>query len=137
MILWVVTDEHLETIGRILAVIIGTSTVLGIGAKYVLLPWIKSNLVDPVNEVNKQVTVNNHVSDPATLLDTVHNVEDKLDNLEKTVHKIALDAAHIGAATGVIKGMWDHHLEWSAEEVRRLWHAIETLQIRRKDSKNE
>lgn len=136
MILWAITDEHLETIGRILAVIIGTSTVLGIGAKYVLLPWIKSNLVEPVREVNKQVTVNNNVSDPATMLDTVHHIEDKVDGLEETIHKIALDSAHIGAATGIIRGMWDHHLEWSAEEVRRLWNAIESLQ-NNKENKHE
>jgi len=131
-------NEILDTIAKGAAVILGVSAVIGLAAKLILLPWIKSNLIIPVNEVNKQVTVNNNISDPATMLDTIHiiegkvdkvaTIEDKLDKLEQVMHKMSIDAVQVSAATAVIQRMWDHHLDWSEEEVNRLWTSIRRLE---------
>lgn len=126
-------NETLESIGRMLGVVIGTCTVIGIAAKLILLPWLEKNLVKPVKETNTQVSVNNNVSDPATMLDTVHNIEKKLEKIEDVVHQLALSDVTIGSDTGVIKRMWDHHLEWSENEVNRIWTAISKLETKEED----
>ncbi len=116
--------ETLENIGRVITIIVGTTVLIGICAKVLLLPWLRDNLVKPVEETNKQVTVNTHVSEPSTLLDSVHLLEDKMDSMETILHNMAVEYAHMAGSTGVIKAMWDHHLEWSQNEVERLWDAI-------------
>lgn len=131
------TNETLETIGRILAIIIGTSTVMLGFAKYIALPWLKENLVKPVEEVNTQVTTDGIQNADHTMLDSVQEIESKVESLGETVHKIALDAAHIGAATGLIQKMWDHHLDWSTEEVKRIWAAIDKLDHTKKDKHDD
>lgn len=84
--------------------------------KYGLLPWLRENLVKPVNATHRQVTVNHHSSPEPTLLD-------KLDDVIQGIQE---------ANEQVIKGIeqtnerLDTHLDWSHEETRRIWHAIIT-----------
>lgn len=125
--------DLMDSTGSALGVIIGTCTVIGLAAKFILLPWLEKNLVKPVKETNTQVSVNNNVSDPATMLDTVHNIEKKLEKMEDVIHQLALSDVTIGSSTNVIQKMWDHHLEWSENEVNRIWIAISKLETKDED----
>ncbi len=116
--------ETLENIGRVITIIVGTTVLIGIGAKILLLPWLRDNLVKPVEETNKQVTVNTHISEPSTMLDSVHLLENNLKSVDTKITNLSNELAHLAQFIGIINKMWDHHLEWSQSEVERLWDAI-------------
>ena len=89
-----------------------TSLTLGLGLfgviiRYALLPWLREQLVHPVQETHRQVTVNHHVSNEPTVLD-------RLDSLVMRVDALA-DKTEA------------HHLLVSSEH-RRLWEAVQRLE---------
>lgn len=98
-----------ESLGLIVTALTAVTLALGlIGAatRYVLLPWLREHLVNPVRQVEKQVTQNHHANDPPTILDRIDDVSVQLMALAR---------------------MFDGHLEWSEDEVQRLWRAIDSL----------
>lgn len=71
-------------------------------------------LVRPVQETHRQVSVNKHVSDPPTLLDKVDAVQ-----LEQTRVRAELKAAGL---------MFDGHMSASADDRAELWRHIFRLE---------
>lgn len=66
--------------------------LVGLGVRFILLPWLREHLVDKVEETHRQVSVNKHQSRPPTLLDRV-------DTLTR---------------------LFTDHVEWSTTEHERL-----------------
>lgn len=100
----------LAAAGAVVALTIGILTLVGLGARFVLLPWIRSEL-DPVKikveETHHQVTVNAHASPEPTVLD-------KLDEVK-------------GSLTAVAH-MYEEHIRHSVHRDAELWLAIGKLQ---------
>lgn len=70
--------------------------LIGLAIKYALLPWLRDQLVTPVQETHKQVTVNSYKSESLTLLDLVHlslmriqRIEERVDSIEQKVDNAA------------------------------------------------
>lgn len=78
----------LAVIGATLSIVMMLLTLFALAARYVLLPWLKDQLVNPVQETHKQLTVNNYKSDNLTILDLVHLLGHRLDRVENRVSKI-------------------------------------------------
>lgn len=57
------------------------AAVTGFGLKYILLPWLKTNLVDKVEETHHQVTVNAHASPEPTVLDKLDTLAEQVEDL--------------------------------------------------------
>ena len=86
----------LAIIGAVLGIIISALFLLGLSVKYILLPWLKENLLKPINETHTQVAVNSFKSEKLTLLDLVHllgmrleRVEERVDAIERKVDNAA------------------------------------------------
>lgn len=85
--------------------------------RYVLLPWLRANLVAPVEHVKRQVTENRHINAVPTVLDRLDDVQEAVATLT-----LQVEAAHLAA--NIDRARLETHLGWSHEEVNRIWHAI-------------
>jgi hypothetical protein len=112
----------------IFGIVGGLSTVAVFLVKYALLPWLQKHLVDPVQETRHQVKVNHHTSEEPTVLDKLDNV----NNTAKQAVSIARENARHAKQSSILARqaiaeiealarMYDGHLEWSQEEVDRIW----------------
>lgn len=104
-------------IGAVITILLGTAALLGLGVRYVLIPYLREQLVKPVQETHKQVTVNGGKSDPPTVLDRLHDVNAEV---KETRQEIVETKAEVLA----LARMHDKHLEWSQSEVDRIWAAL-------------
>lgn len=74
--------------------------LVGLATRYVLLPWLRDQLVQPVRETHQQVTENSHrTPDNPTL-------PDRLSDLATDVHTLTR--------------LLDYHVDWSEREHNRL-----------------
>lgn len=90
--------------------------LIGLGVRYALLPWLREHLVNPVSEVKKQVTENQHANEVPT-------IPDRIDDVSQQVFDSSLQIA-------VLARMFEGHLEQTAEESDAVWEAIERLRER-------
>lgn len=98
-----------ETLQLVLAFFGGIGVVgVGLGAIWkIVKPWMREQLVQPMNDVHHQVTANAHVSTDPTMLDRFDDLESSIDGVDAKVDRLS--------------GTFDRHLIWSDEEVSRLW----------------
>ncbi len=106
------------------AMTLGAGVVLAVGRwalKHLGMPWLEAHVIAPAREAAKnsaetrrQVTVNNHVSDPPTLLDTVHTMRGDLTEAREAFHLAGL--------------MFEGHIGASEEDRAALWEAVARLE---------
>lgn len=70
-----------------------------------------------IRETHRQVSVNRHVSNPPTLLD-------KVDRLESGQADLASGQAHLRLELLGAAGMFEGHMNASAEDRANLWDAV-------------
>jgi hypothetical protein len=73
-------------IGTALTAVIALLALLGMAVRFVLLPYLRDNLVRPVDEVHKQVTENHHRNDEPTLPDRIEDVHDEVRALSQVLN---------------------------------------------------
>jgi hypothetical protein len=112
--------DVLETAGALVALALGICALAGIAGRVVVLPWIRTHLLEPVQETNRQVTVNGHVSEEPTLKDAVHTLQEKHDQLREAYGDLRRDIA----AAAV---MFDGHIAASERDRGDLWRAVGLL----------
>lgn len=95
---------------------LGVLTILGLVVRFVLLPYLREHLVQPVQETHKQVTENHHSNDRPTVLDRIDDVSGQV--------------AENTRETRALARMFDGHLDWSQHEVDRLWTALQAQRDR-------
>ena len=83
--------------------------------------WLKVHVVGPLLETRDQVKTNGHVSNPPTLLDTVHTVKDEVGQARGELVD-AKDAFHLAAL------MFEGHIEASEADRAALWAAVRALE---------
>jgi hypothetical protein len=103
-----------DTITWVLATIISCSVVVGLAVRFILMPYLREHLIDPMRQVKKQVTENHHSNTRPTVLD-------RLDDVQTLVEEIR--DMQTGYMT--LTGEFAKHLNWSEVEVSRLWRAID------------
>lgn len=105
-----------ETVTLIVGVLTAATLfagLVGLLARLLLLPWLRSELVKPVQETARQVRLNGHVSDPPTLKDDVHALTSDVAELRDDLRTAAR--------------MFEGHIERSSGEWTRVWRAIDTM----------
>lgn len=100
------------------AVVLGL-TLVGLAVRYVLMPYLREHLIQPVKETRKQVTENHHSNTVPTVLDRIDDVANQV--------------AENTRETRAMARMFDGHLDWSQREVDRIWRRLE--EDRRKDDR--
>jgi len=73
----------IAVIGGTLAAILSTCALIGLAVKFILMPYIRENVIKPIHETHRQMTVNSHASSPPTFLDLM---DDKFVALERAVN---------------------------------------------------
>lgn len=86
------TAETRDQITFTLGTFITLSTIIALGVKFILLPWLREHLVGPMAETQRQVTENSHANETPTVPDLIHDL-----------------ATDVKALTHVM----DQHLTWS------------------------
>lgn len=115
------TKDKAELILTCLGIIAFVVAAITWIAKRVLLPWIVEHIAKPVQETNKQITVNGHSTYPPTLMD-------KIDNLSRSAEDARIAAMTVG-------NMLEGHLNRSDDEWGHIWNAIHAIE--RRTTKND
>lgn len=122
-----------EAAGTWAGAVLALSAVVGLVVRYVLLPYLRDQLVKPVQETHRQVTP--HDAENPTQTPTVR---DQLDELTLSVDELKETAGELGkkaqvnrrlaeaagrTADAVGRRLADHEA-WAREEDSRVWSAI-------------
>lgn len=95
--------------------------IVGLGVKFVLLPWLRDHLVQPVRQVHRQVAENGHANEKhPTIPDRLEDLAEKVDEATDA-HKV--QARDMSALTRVL----DEHLRWSDRWVDVVDRELELL----------
>jgi hypothetical protein len=109
-----VSKETADLILACIGITIGLCTLVGLAARFVLMPWLREHLVTPIKETKHQVTVNGHVSREPTFLDKVDSLANAVDDVQANQRTAAR--------------MFEGHIDRSGREWGRLWSAIHQLE---------
>lgn len=112
----------IETAGAVLGVVLAVLALLGVGWKFVVLPNLREQLLEPVKETNRQVTENKHANRDPTMLDRLHD-------LEQLVEAVGLNQTAILRRLG-------RHIGESEQDRANLWLIVESL-IHEKEGKHK
>lgn len=88
---------------------ISACVLVGLAVRYVLLPYLRDHLIQPVNETHKQVTENHHAQPNGQ-----PTVLDRIDDVQRDVKALSV--------------VMDAHMEWS-DRWTGLWEG-ELTQLR-------
>jgi hypothetical protein len=107
------SPDSRDTITWVLATIISCSVVVGLAVRFILMPYLREHLIDPMKQVKKQVTENHHSNQNPTVLDRIDDVQSLVEEIRD------MQNGYMALTAEFAK-----HLNWSEAEVSRLWRAI-------------
>lgn len=120
-------------VGVIATAVLGVSAIVGLVVRWALLPYLREQLVKPVQETHRQVTPHDRPGGDAepTIVDRLDDVQTTVSEVraeveaiaKKAVRNRALAEAAGRAADAAHKRLGDHEA-WAREEDSRLWRAI-------------
>lgn len=92
--------ESRDLITWTLGTLVSLSVLAGITVKFILLPWLRDHLLEPVRTTHQQVTENHHAGNDGPTL------PDRMEDLHTDVRTLTR--------------LLDSHITWSFREHRRL-----------------
>lgn len=110
------------TLGTLVSLMI----LVAAATKFVLLPWLKDHLVQPVQDTHHQVTANSHSSAVLTIPDRLEDLADKVDEAT-AAHD--MQARDLKALANVL----DQHLRWSDRWVDVVDRELDLLKRQREN----
>jgi hypothetical protein len=123
----ITAKDTLETLGAGLGLLLAFCALIGLIAKYVVLPWLEDRfapLAAKVNQTHHQVTTNGHVSQEPTLKDDVHSLANEVREL-KGETRSDLDRMRQDLRTA--GELYDRHLDWSSRHADQVWGELVAL----------
>lgn len=119
-------------VGVVASAVLACFAVAGLVVRYVLLPYLREQVVKPVQETHRQVTphdrpdneeptVVDRLDDLAAGVEKLSRVADDLAGKARRNRDLALSAGRAADAVG--RGLRDHEA-WAREEDSRLWSAL-------------
>lgn len=120
-------------VGVIASAVLGVCAVAGLVVRWGLLPYLREQLVKPVQETHRQVTPHDRPPGDAepTIVDRLDDVQTTVSDLRTEVEAIAKKAQRnreladaAGRAADAVHRRLSDHEAWSREEDSRLWRAI-------------
>lgn len=106
----------LELLGGILAVTLGVLGILGAIWRWIILPNLREQLVEPLRETRRQVTENKHRNKTPTILD-------RLDDIEQIIEAVGLNQQAIMR----LQMRLGEHIGESTKDRQHLWLMVESL----------
>lgn len=112
--------------------VLGVCAVLGLVVRFVLLPYLREQVVKPVQETHRQVTPHDRAdADEPTVVDRLDDVQTSLAELRSTAEGLAKKARRnrdlalsAGRAADVVAQRLTDHEAWAREEDRRVWRVL-------------
>lgn len=74
-----------DAITWVIGTALGLLMLAGLAVRYVLIPYLRDHLVQPVADVHKQVTENHHANAQPTMLDRIDDVHTEVRALAKVM----------------------------------------------------
>lgn len=120
------------TIGVVLGATLSALALLGLAIKFVLVPYLKEHLIDPLQRTEHAVRANGH-KDPenptmrdqfSDVLHEIRGLRDDVAEVKSDVAAVKVDVADVKDDVADVKGDLTKHLNWSSEETSRLWSSI-------------
>lgn len=119
-------------VGVVTSALLGTFAVVGLVVRFMLLPYLREQVVRPVQETHRQVTPHTPGDAGApTVADRLSDVQASLEDIRGEVgqiakkarenRRLALAAGQVADAVG--RRLSDHEA-WAREEDSRLWSAV-------------
>jgi hypothetical protein len=119
-------------VGVVTSALLGSFAVLGLIVRYVLLPYLRDQVVRPLRETHRQVTPHDRP------VDAEPTVVDRLDDLASGVEALRREAQEVagkvrrnrdlalsaGRAVDDVRRNLRDHEAWAREEDSRLWSAL-------------
>lgn len=112
------SNETRELISWALGTLIAVCFLVGLGVRFVLVPYLREHLIQPMKQVQKQVTENHHHNTEPTVLD-------RIDDVQKAMDETRVDIK-------IIKDSFKGHTDWSQGWVAQIEADIEQLRRRRR-----
>lgn len=104
--------------------VLGTLTTLillgGFTVRFVLLPWLRDHLTEPVDEVRRQVSENSHKHTPPTLPDRIESLSSDVSTLARVLE------GHMASG--------DRWLESITERLEHLEQRVGSMLARHRDA---
>jgi hypothetical protein len=112
--------------------ILGVFAIVGILVR-VLVIYLRSELIEPTLETNRQIT-GTSTPEPETGPTFREQLEQQLHEVHERVDSVSGEVTTAAAELSAMAMMFDGHLEWSQEEVDRLWAALKRQRDRDEDT---
>jgi hypothetical protein len=123
-------------VGVAATAVLSVLALVGLLVRFVLMPYLREQLVEPIRETHRQVTQTHPVASDPTLVDrleefaaTVDNVADMLTHTdEKVTAALRTFGRRTDATEGRVQALrqaLDQHVSWAREEDSRLWNAVQ------------
>jgi hypothetical protein len=104
----------------VLGTLISLSVIAGMLVRFVLLPWLRDHLTEPVDEVRRQVTENSHKHTPPTLPDRIESLASDVTTLTRVLE------GHLESG--------DRWLEHITERLAHLEQRVGSMLARHRDA---
>jgi hypothetical protein len=114
----------INDLGIVAGALVSVCVLLGLLVRYVLVPYMRDQLVTPVQETHRQVTQNRHANPEPTVLDRIDDVHDDVRRLADTVAAVQAVANAAARSTAGAHRRLDQHMSWADVEVSRLWSSV-------------
>jgi hypothetical protein len=101
------SENARDLITWLLTTLLATAALVSLGVRLILLPYLREHLVNPMREVQKQVTENHHSSQPPTVLDRIDDVQTEVVALAERL---------------------EEHIEHADAKEIQFWRALATRQ---------
>ena len=119
-------------VGVVATAVLGVAAVLGLIVRWALLPYLREQVVKPVQETHRQVTPHDRPTDAEpTIVDRLDDVQTELrelrqvgEGLTKKAERNRALALAAGAAADTANKRLSDHETWASQEVRHLWAAV-------------
>lgn len=118
-------------IGVVASAVLSVLAILGLAVRFVLMPYLREQVIRPVKETHRQITEHDPRSPSTTVRDQIDDLGTKVDDVLDRVEHLsaeataaAVTARAAGRATSATTRRLDRHLAWASEEARRVWATI-------------
>lgn len=103
----------------------GVLLLVGLFYRFVMLPQLRRDLIQPVQETHRQVTTNHHTSKERTVLDRLTDLETKIEDGNTETTELRGEVNELRSDMTVFVVRFGEHLSASERESERLWSAIQ------------
>ena len=103
----------LQLVIAVLTIVTLLCTLIGLAVRYVLLPYLQTHVIEPVQQTNKQVSENHHTNEEPTVLDRISDVRSDVSEVKDEV-------AGVRGEVRAVARMHEGHLNWSENWVRQI-----------------